>query len=282
MKWQRRLRLIAAIVLLLLAAFFGYKLYSYWQEGRTADKNFSDLAEQFHPPLIVEPAELLPKPSESDEPERDLEAEALALVHSKMVESLMLLQEQNSDTFAWLYVEGTKIDYPVMYTPDSPEYYLRKDFSKNYSAIGTPFVDARCDFNSNNFIIYGHYNQTGLMFADLHKFQNEEYIKEHPTITLTLPSGVREYEVFATFLSAVHVARNEFPWFNYYEIEDETDFDEYISQMRSVALFPFPSEPEYGDRFVTLVTCAYQDSTGRMVVIGREISDSGAANTEND
>ena len=37
-----------------------------------------------------------------------------------------ILQEQNPDFAAWLQVPGTQIDYPVMYTPEEPEYYLRR------------------------------------------------------------------------------------------------------------------------------------------------------------
>lgn len=43
-------------------------------------------------------------------------------------EQYRLLWEQNHDFAGWLSIEGTKIDYPVMFTPEEPEYYLRKAF----------------------------------------------------------------------------------------------------------------------------------------------------------
>lgn len=47
--------------------------------------------------------------------------------------------KQNSDFVGWISLEGTSLDYPIMQTIDAPEYYLRRDFNKNYSLAGTPF-----------------------------------------------------------------------------------------------------------------------------------------------
>lgn len=58
------------------------------------------------------------------------------------IESLIA---ENSDCIGWLRISGTKIDYPVMQTKGNPQYYLRRDFNKQYSYMGTPFMDSRCD-----------------------------------------------------------------------------------------------------------------------------------------
>ena len=50
--------------------------------------------------------------------------------------------KQNSDFVGWISLEGTSLDYPIMQTIDAPEYYLRRDFNKNYSLAGTPFLDS--------------------------------------------------------------------------------------------------------------------------------------------
>ena len=51
------------------------------------------------------------------------------------------LKDENSDFFGWIKIEGTKVDYPVMYTPQEPEYYLRRAFDKSDSISGVPFLD---------------------------------------------------------------------------------------------------------------------------------------------
>lgn len=36
-------------------------------------------------------------------------------------------------------LDGTQLSYPVMYTSDDPEHYLRRDFDGNDSICGVPF-----------------------------------------------------------------------------------------------------------------------------------------------
>ena len=75
------------------------------------------------------------------------------------IESLIA---ENSDCLGWLRISGTKIDYPIMQTKGNPQYYLRRDFNKQYSYMGTPFMDSRCDMNyDNNLIVYGHNMRDG-------------------------------------------------------------------------------------------------------------------------
>ena len=38
------------------------------------------------------------------------------------------LKELNPDCIGWLCVPGTQIDYPVMFTPEGPQRYLRRSF----------------------------------------------------------------------------------------------------------------------------------------------------------
>lgn len=76
---------------------------------------------------------------------------------------------QNPDTVAWLNVDGTSIDVPVMQTDKSdPEYYLYHDFWGNRSDTGCPFLGVDYDANGQTMQVYGHctvYNS--YMFHDL-------------------------------------------------------------------------------------------------------------------
>lgn len=69
--------------------------------------------------------------------------------------------EQNPDLFGWICIENTVLDYPVMHTPDDPEKYLRLSFEGEISTAGTPFMDAKCEIDSDNYIIYGHNMKNG-------------------------------------------------------------------------------------------------------------------------
>ena len=58
---------------------------------------------------------------------------------------------QNTDMVGWLSIAGTNINYPVMQTPNNPNYYLKHNFEKEYSDLGTPYVQENCDlFTSDN------------------------------------------------------------------------------------------------------------------------------------
>ena len=64
------------------------------------------------------------------------------------------------------------MDYPVVQTPKDPEYYLRRNFEKENSISGTPFMDEYSKIGkSKNYLIYGHNIKSGTMFHQLLKFE---------------------------------------------------------------------------------------------------------------
>ena len=93
---------------------------------------------------------------------------------------LVALHKQNSDIVGWIKVDGTNIDYPVVQTPDDPEFYLRRNFKKEHSVAGTPFMDAYSKIGkSKNYLIYGHNIKAGTMFHELLEFEEKKFWKEH-------------------------------------------------------------------------------------------------------
>lgn len=57
-----------------------------------------------------------------------------------MLPEYQALWEENTDFAGWVSIDGTGIDYPVMWTPEEPEYYLHRDFHGETSFGGTPFA----------------------------------------------------------------------------------------------------------------------------------------------
>ena len=49
------------------------------------------------------------------------------------------LRDKNSDFIGWISIDGTNLDFPVMYAPDNKDFYLRHDFNKAYSVYGVPY-----------------------------------------------------------------------------------------------------------------------------------------------
>ena len=87
------------------------------------------------------------------------------------------LNRQNPDMQGWIRIEGTKVDYPVMYTPDEPEFYINRNFDKEKSSYGMIFIDGDCrvDQSTPNILIYGHHMKNGDMFAEIEKYNSREF-----------------------------------------------------------------------------------------------------------
>ena len=137
---------------------------------------------------------------------------------------LPLLQE-NSDLAAWLMIEGTEVDYPVLYTPNEPEYYLRKAFDGSYALSGSLFIGADCVPDGTNIIIYGHNMKDGSMFGGLDSYADEDYAREHPEIIYDLiqPDGSYErltFTVMAAFSSQVYQVDEENVFRYYYVLAE--------------------------------------------------------------
>lgn len=187
------------------------------------------------------------------------------------------LVQENSHLAAWLMIEGTEVDYPVMYTPDSPEYYLRKAFDGNYALSGSLFIGADCVPDGSNIIIYGHNMNNGSMFGSLDSYANEDYAREHQEIIYDLiqPDGSYErltFEVMAAFYSRIYSVdeKNVFRYYYSTDLSDPDAFQYYIEEVLSASLYDLGVTAEYGDRLLTLSTCSYHTEDGRFVVVARE------------
>lgn len=93
----------------------------------------------------------------------------------------------SGDCVAWLKVDDTGIDYPVMQGKTNTE-YLNKDPYGDFSLSGSIFLDTRNkpDFSDSYCLTYGHHLEGGLMFGALDDFLKEGFFDRHRTGTLTL------------------------------------------------------------------------------------------------
>jgi Uncharacterized protein conserved in bacteria len=111
------------------------------------------------------------------------------------------LKAENSDIFAWLYVPGTDIDYPVLQSPVSDDFYKTHTADGKEGAAGALYTEMPnmmnlCDFNT---IIHGRDDEEGSLFEDLHLFENPDFFTEHEKFYLYLPDNVLTYEIFAAY-----------------------------------------------------------------------------------
>lgn len=179
------------------------------------------------------------------------------------------LYEQNEDIVAWIKIDNSNINYPVMQTIKNPNYYLRKNFYKEYSYYGTPYLSEQCNINSSdNLIIYGHHIKGFKMFGELEHYKNKEYYDKHKTINIYTLNDERKYEIIYVFRTFTNT---KFDYYNYINFNDESEFNTFNSKCKELAFFDTQIQCNYGDKFITLSTCDYTSENARFVVIAKQI-----------
>lgn len=183
------------------------------------------------------------------------------------------LYQQNPDFFGWLSLEGTEIDYPIMFTPTEPQRYLRRAFDGSYALSGCPFLDGGYFDGCYNYLIYGHNMKNGKIFASMTYYADEAYWREHPTIRFDTLNELGEYEIMAAFYSEAY-PKDEVDVFRYYQYVDLSDperYAEYLEEVEKAALYDTGVAASYGDQLLTLSTCSYHSANGRFVIVAKKI-----------
>jgi len=175
--------------------------------------------------------------------------------------NLLTLQEKNSDCVGWLYIADTQINYPVMHTPCEPQKYLNKNFDGAYSYSGVPFLDGRCDLESDNLILYGHNMNNGTMFADVMKYAERDYFVKHQTIVFETLTECREYLIFAVMKTSTG---ND--WYRFINAESKEEYDDFIERAKKKSLYDTEVTPIYEKQILTLSTCTNRGKEERFLI----------------
>ena len=185
------------------------------------------------------------------------------------------LQKENSDIIAWLQIEDSNINYPILQTTDN-SYYMTHNYKKEYSIDGSLFLDKDYDWSipSSNLLIYGHNNRGSKeMFVDLLKYKDEEFYNKHKTIRFTTNEEDAEYEIIAVFLSRVYYKSetNVFRYYYFINANTEEEFNKYIEESKKASLYNIEATAKYGDQLLTLSTCEFSQEDGRFAVVARKV-----------
>lgn len=163
------------------------------------------------------------------------------------------LKEQNNETVAWIKVNNTNIEYPIVKTSNN-SYYLTHSFDKSYNSAGWPFADYKNKFDGTdkNIVVYGHNRKDGSMFATLKDALSPEWYnnEENKCIIFNTENKNSIYEVFS-----VYQIENE----EYYiqtEFKTEDKFEKFIKTIQKRSIKDFGVEVTSKDSILTLSTCA--------------------------
>ena len=169
------------------------------------------------------------------------------------------LKQKNSDTIAWIKVNGTDIDFPVVKGTDN-SYYLTHNFNKEKNKAGWIFADYKnkLDGNDKNIVIYGHNMRDGSMFASLKNVIKEEWYnnENNKYVTLITENECQIYQVFSVYQTEAE---------EYYLQTDISDFGEFIEKIKNRSKKNFNVDIKEIDNILTLSTCA-NDTKYRVVL----------------
>ncbi len=166
------------------------------------------------------------------------------------------LQAVNSDVQGWILIPDTILSYPLLQTTDN-DYYLKRTWKKQYSAMGSIYLDYRCDaaMGDDHTIIYGHRMRADDMFGSLRYYKKLSYWKAHPDVYITTAGGEACYRIFAAYETDIdtgHVYRLNIG-----------DMQAYIDQCLEASVIDTGVVPQPGEPIVTLSTCVAQGSASR-------------------
>ncbi len=260
------------LLIVLCTVFVGCAVYliKYFWESKQSEDKFDELRE-----LIVSENQDIPDVPEHVATDSDADTDRFYDVDGKSIlRKFVYLYRRNTDFVGWLTIEGTIVDYPVMQSMYDEEYYIRRDFDKEYSYAGTLFADTSSDIEkpSDNIIIYGHHMNTGKMFHELEEYDDEEYYAKHKKITFDTIYGSGEYEIIAAFRTKIYDVDYEgFKYYEFFDAGNKAEFDNYVLNCKKLTPYEILATAKYGDKLITLSTCAYHETNGRFVVVAKKI-----------
>ena len=194
-------------------------------------------------------------------------------------------QEQQKDkeqykTIAWLQVQGTKIDTPVIS-------YDNIDYLKN--------IDKE-NYLWNNINKEKHYNQVNIIghnilnlsknpkvgenyfknFDDLMSFVYLDFAKENKYIQYTINNKDYIYKIFSVFFEKDYNLD-----LNYYGNYSKNKTKEYIKKSKELSIYDYEIEVDENDSIITLSTCTRffgLENKIQFVVVGRLIRNNESLN----
>lgn len=272
---------IVIAALLAVFVYSGYSLIAYYADSRENEKTYDELAQ-----LVVDrPTVPLPKPSDpqidvTQPVETEPEQVLITARDPETGETVQVLPEyaalytMNPDLVGWISIDGTKINYPVVQSdPDNANYYLKRDFEKKYSSHGCIYASENTDVfaPSDNVTLYGHRMGDNSMFGQLGLYTDKGFWKEHQYIRFDTLQERHLYQIICVFSTSASMDEG-FAYHRFVDAADSSNFNAYVFRCKALSYYDTGITAEYGDKLLTLSTCEYTNTNGRLVVVAKRIT----------
>jgi len=181
------------------------------------------------------------------------------------------LQKKNSDIYAWIKVDGTKVDYPIVQSPKTDEMYLKHSaIDKSWVASGAIYTEKvnTKTFKDRVTLIYGHNGYSDSMFTTLHKFEKKDFFDKHETFVIYTPDSKLTYKIVSAFKYDDRHIMNSF------DFQNNDIFLEFLDMIQNPVSSNKNVRKNLGreltkdDKIVVLSTCITNQRSSRYLVCG--------------
>ncbi len=175
-------------------------------------------------------------------------------------------KETNEHIYAWVSIEDTNIEYPILQHPTDNAYYLDHTVDHVAGLPGSIYTENRNtkDFSDFNTLIYGHNMKDGSMFKHLHKFRDKEFFDTHDTVMIYTEDQSLTYKIYAAVIySNDHILIK----YDNASVEDRQAFIQSLHDIKSsTKLFREGMTIDENSKLITMSTCT-GDTNTRLLVI---------------
>ena len=249
---RKIINIILVAIIIVCLSIIGYKYYNYNKDDKL-NSEIQDLQ-----PVINEASDLDNNFSgENDGQDQSKDGDYVNSANEEELKSI------NSDYKMWIQIENTNINYPVVQGSDN-DYYLKHNFRKESNISGTVFVESANDIdNDKNIILYGHNMRNGTMFNNITNYKEESFFNEDNKINIIMNNTLYEYEVFSVYVKNVSEVNLAIGFAN------EDEFINYAYNEAEESLYKKDVDFSAEDNLITLVTCSYEFTDARTIVVAR-------------
>ena len=231
MKKKRILNIAIYLILFLILICSGFKLYFWYKDKKNNDETTEQLKNNVK-------LEKIKKDNSNNE---------------KYIVDFKKLKSENSDVVAYIKVNNTNIEYPIVKTSNN-NFYLNHSFDKSKNSRGWIFADYKNKFynTDKNIVIYGHNMRDESMFGSLKNILNEEWYNnaENKNITFLTEKENYIYKVFS-----IYKIESE----DYYiktNFKNDEDYEKFLNTIKNRSIKNFDINLNINDKIITLSTCA--------------------------
>lgn len=268
---------VTALALAMAVLYAGYAL---WDNGQiyAAAENVMTEAQSIKGQLDLMPRAATVTENrdtkESAEPEQSTETDNGngEAQETELQAMFRQLQAINPDICAWVTMQGTAIDYPVVHSANNID-YVSTDIYGRFAIVGSIFLDFRnIDDGTDTYnLLYGHNMSEHRMFSDVNLYKEEKFFNENHRGAYYTPEGAHWLETISIILtnSGDSIVFNPEPW-------ERISYDDVLENVQKNAVFineagleALKAKIEAGvqPHIVALSTCSNEFTEARTILL---------------